>query len=244
MRKLLIGSLLVFIGIIVFQSCGNKTITAEEKDSIVKKYLKEHHLPESGTTGKDYYCDPCNEEARSGLSEYLLDTTLLVEMAGRYKNTLTNPEDSRSIWFSLERLKKFIVQIEGSKCVRGCTEPLNLGIRMYYGRYPDPKELKPGTTELLYPNLTGMDPVVRDKHTVFLIPTFDDNTGLHQDFDPRVMDKKDPCLPTPLDGLLSTVIGMTLTDRGAMNHGDLIPPPYPAPAPTTYKSLGAFFLEP
>lgn len=88
-----------------------------------------------------------------------------------YKNNTPGrkDDDATSIWFSLETLKKFIWTIESNVC-QNCPKPQKLGVRIYYGRYP---QSTPNVNSRYY-----------NKHTVFMVATFDKAPNQHFDFNP------------------------------------------------------------
>ncbi|HOZ52698.1 MAG TPA: hypothetical protein PLU17_12615 [Chitinophagaceae bacterium] len=142
------------------------------------------------------------------------------DLADRYKNecqpalsNIINQEgvvDARCIQFSLASLKKYIWELETKVC--GCDTFRDLGIRFYYGKYPDLRKSRAGQ----YPDLAGLDPNYSSLHTIFLVPTYKDATGVNRDFEPlditncKVGDARQP----------SSVVSI-------MNHGNLSPPPFP-----------------
>ncbi len=224
--------------LVVAGSCTNNTlnISPEDKKAIIDEYLKANNLN---------YCNPCTEEAKAAPYDYLLEAHLLDTMVQMYKEKakpITNlvaknagtgdVDDARAIWFSLDRLKGFISEIERSTCGGKCEQPLTLGIRMYYGRYPypDPKQ---------FADLKNIPDSFENRHTVFMIPTFDKN-GYHIDFDPRTFNIEKACTPGELDApLAGTYFGYSpLLDQHSMNHGELIPPPY-----SNFRDFGAYFIK-
>lgn len=148
--------------------------------------------------------------------------------------------DASSIWFSLETLKNFIFKIESAVCEKDCSDKLNLGIRIYYAKYPQSMSG--------FPDLAGVDPAFNQHHTLFMVPTFqaDPNSQEHWDFDPWHWGTNN-CKPTsmydwfrqnekPFGEEYSLIFsangpqyfsaaGSGITPS-ALNHGDLIPP-YP-----------------
>jgi hypothetical protein len=251
MKKLLSVTMFLFIGIITFQSCGKKAITDADKAAIIEEYLK---------TEKVYSCDPCTNQVINQ-NDYLLNANMLKEMTDIYNqlgsskkisnqailriakqsnNTIADSvDDSRAIWFSLERLKGFITVIERATCGKKC-DSLRLGIRMYYARYPNP---------LNYNDLKTVPDDFENRHTIFMVPTYD-SAYHHVDFDPRYF-KNNSCWPASLINVLDAapkakapdslaMFGFTPTiDQQSMNHGDLIPPPYN----DFYRKSGAYFLK-
>jgi hypothetical protein len=253
MKKLFIATTLSFIGIITFQSCRDKKITDAKKAAIIEEYLK---------AGNGFYCDPCVNQTTTKISDYLLDANMLKEMtdlynqlggtkkisnqvilnraAGNSKTMADSVDDSRAIWFSLERLKGFITEIEKATCGKKC-DSLKLGIRMYYARYPNPSNYKI--------DLKNVPDSFENRHTIFMVPTYD-SAYHHVDFDPRYFNKTS-CWPTSLISAFDAVpqqktqsgvnmFGFSPTvDQQSMNHGDLIPPPYN----DFYRYAGAYFLK-
>lgn len=145
--------------------------------------------------------------------------------------------DSRAVWFSLKRLKRFIYEIEHKTCnlsaANTCGVPHmpELGIRIYFGEYPAatewnnypelrnwPQYADEGTTTPAADEYANM-------HTLVLVPTYF-NGSMNVDFSP------------------STGCGFNCGDSSILvpelaNHGDMIPPPWDC---TQYWSLGATFL--
>lgn len=140
--------------------------------------------------------------------------------------------DARSCWFSLYKLKRFIHQIENSMCAcnAGQDPKPMLGIRFYYGTYPN---------STLWPQygLNGHVPGNHERHhTLMLVPTyFNTSVQMHVDFDPARV-AQGTCQPVPLSQVFSTQLKvpvMWVTDDGSGdpsntsmdNHGSLWPPP-------------------
>lgn len=137
--------------------------------------------------------------------------------------------DSRSVWFDLNTLKRFIYEMEARTCSSCDTQP-KLGLRVYYGQYTST-----GTV--------GVNAQYDGLHTVAMIPTISKqiNGNLYNvDFDPRYMQK---CVMADYDCEDSTIFGLLPNiDVTAMNHGDLIPPPgnYSTdPSPVIMKCVDA-----
>jgi hypothetical protein len=147
--------------------------------------------------------------------------------------------DSKSMWLSLETMKAFIWKIEKAICNKGCTNNLNLGVRIYFGRYPVAVGMA-GT-----PDLSGLPQTYQQHHTAFLVPTYQDpaNASVQWDFDPWHWGSSN-CTPTSYRtwfgnsegrdpfGLDKSLI-LTLSEQQffpsfntntVLNHGSLIPP--------------------
>ncbi|MBS1772864.1 MAG: hypothetical protein JST82_08385 [Bacteroidetes bacterium] len=139
--------------------------------------------------------------------------------------------DARSVWFDMETIKRFIYTVETTTCNRcGNNSNPRLGIRVYYGTYPD-------TTDTIWNTsaMAGVDRSFAGKHTVMFVPTyFDSASNANVDFDPQFVTgncdftaiqsfyetMKTATLSTTEFTILSSMNGM------AQNHGDMIPPPY------------------
>lgn len=145
-------------------------------------------------------------------------------------DALVPGEDSKSVWFSLEKLKNFIWHIEKQNCERPC--PDSLGLRIYFGIYPDLYKFSD-------PRAEGLENVPKDysfRHTLFMVPTYrDERSGLYYDFYPAAKDCRTPLklLPTRPNGEFPITIKtpyILLMDMsepptgGSQNHGGLIPP--------------------
>jgi len=250
MKGLWLITTLFFAGIITMQACGEKAITQKEKDEIINAYLK---------SMEDSFCNPCKIPT-SNTAAYLLNTNMLKEMAENYNQLAYNKRitnkviqnrpsqdplypgtepDVRAIWFSIERLKGFVREIEKGYCGKTC-EKSQLGIRIYYARYPDSSK---------YKDLIGIPRDFENRHTVFMVPTYF-NGKHHEDFDPRYFDKG--CKPTSLSvvmgaepsqradtSLAKTMFALMSTiDNTSMNHGGIIPPPYD----NFFRNSGAYFI--
>ena len=152
-----------------------------------------------------------------------------------YRNT-TKFCDSRAVWFSLNKLKSFIQQMEASACASCIGERrTTLGIHFYFGTYPRANEWHRYGLD----TIQGMDIRQAGQHTLVLIPTYY-NSALHTDidFDPSQMNAN-PCRPkriaeifprsdsshTPaLARIMSAVPGETHLDME--NHGTTWPLSY------------------
>ena len=190
--------------------------------------------------------DPCNLcKDYNGMPFNDLDVDMLKDMTAKYDTTTSLydraskrkivrgsggglVEDSRSIWFSLDSLKKFIWEVETSVCANSCKNEkqnlnLNLGIRLYYARYPIRSQVAS------YPlQLTGISSVYENLHTIFMVPTYENNNA-NTDFDPRNFDQNTCTYKTIEKGqkaLVFAPIPIAAPGQGtlAKNHGGLCPP--------------------
>lgn len=207
MKKILIISNVVLLSIVVFQAC---------------KSLKEGNtnIARMGTT-----CMPCRDYSSVPLT--LMDANLAKAIAERYagdagKNfivsggTASAVEDARSVWFSLETLKNFIWKIEDPLCKQGCTG-MGLGLRIYYAKYPEDMAS--------HPSLAGLSNDFRNRHTVFIVPTYNDGSR-NVDFDPANLGPV-TCRPKTFKQWFNDSIPPSLPPLvlSVQNHGDLAPPP-------------------
>ena len=177
-------------------------------------------------------CDSCTSYANYPPFNYL-DVDMLHAMANKYKTTITSNvngkimvsqflqnkvEDSKSIWFSLDSIKRFIWEIETNMCKNQCITQVNkheLGIRLYYARYPLAyKRVSP------FKQLLSLNPSYQNLHTIFMVPTYNEN-GVDWDFDPRLRTAKN-CRPSIENGTQALIFAPLNTS--AQNHGSLCPP--------------------
>jgi hypothetical protein len=209
--------------------------------------ISERVIADTADTTK---CGPCMGYNNAEPNESKLDLNLIKTMAFNYQNLLPSTE-ARSVWFNLDVLKKFIYQIESKSC-NTCTG--DLGIRIYYGRYPGVSGWS------IFSDLSQLDTDVKLKsgginnygnlHTVFMVPTIMKSDGYNHDFNPggpygcdaydaikeyRKM-SEDTLQPVPL--YTTAAFGTQVMALMAQNHGDACPPP---PSGKTCPQAGAFF---
>jgi hypothetical protein len=172
-------------------------------------------------------CGPCMAYNNVKPTKSQLELNLLKTMAFNYQNPIPTTQ-TRSVWFSLETLKDFIHQIESKTC-NTCTG--NLGIRFYFGQYPN--VTGPGAT---YSDLISVDAGYAGIQTLFMVPTIDQGT-YHYDFDPAKSCERYKELAMDTSGFYPPG-GATVTALMAQNHGDACPPP---PSGMSCPAIGAFF---
>ena len=241
MKKISITVNVLFLGIILFMSCNKTNINPSDKAEAVSsgKNTSAHGTNNHASKAD---CPTCYDYSQTYLEG--INTSTAITMSYNYKtidqqllNTTLPGDDANSVWFSLESLKNFVWKIEKAVCEQNCPDALKLGIRIYYGRYP----------QTMTGEFAALDPLFAEHHTVFMVPTFQDagNSTIHWDFDPWHWGKN--CKPTSMvewfagsprpfddDAALIFSIGgnqyFMNTGSGvlssAFNHGDLIPP-YP-----------------
>ncbi len=222
MKNVLFVTNAIFLGVILFMSCNKADLAT---------------APVAAQP-----CNPCTDHTTTPFAG--ITPSFAKKIFTNYK-TLNQPllqisegnPDANSIWFSLESLKNFIWKIEKETCKHPCPNPLQLGIRIYYGRYP---------VNMNNPDVTGLPDTYAQHHTLFMVPTYQDlgNSNVHWDFDPWHWGT-DNCKPAPLGDLMKnpTFVAAnksmllfsikenqyfksadgTLT-QPVMNHGDMSPP--------------------
>ncbi|MEZ2445940.1 hypothetical protein AB6805_29700 [Chitinophaga sp. RCC_12] len=143
---------------------------------------------------------------------------------------LMNREDTHSIWFDLETIKNFIWKIEAAACRSNCD--MKLGIRIYYGKYPDSSTMKTKNDFKELPADYG------EKHTLFMVPTFAEGDS-QVDFDPvntysctspkrfsEYFTQQGQEELARLSAEKKEMFILSLTSSAyTKNHGDMAPPP-------------------
>jgi hypothetical protein len=198
-------------------SRGGSSGTAEEtKEDVIKTGTS------SSNTGGCGVCD--STEGHSVMSAVKFKALISnyrnhhwAQINQHHFNGNPNKVDSRSVWFDLNTLKNFILNIEksvadscgGDHCSK------QLGIRIYFAEYG-------GAATPILPEYDSL-------HTLVMVPTMRMTTQVtgdaNVDFDYAHMQG---CNPLPIDSTWPefTALMPTIPMRGAMNHGTLIPPPY------------------
>ncbi len=226
MKKLLLAGNLVLMSVLWFQSCKNSQTVKPD-----------------ATAACNTICSDYSNKTYTGI-----DAGLVTKMIGNYKTghynafvNNTRPVDARSIWFSLDRLKQFIYEIEKNTCKKGCNTTDSLGLRVYFAEYPAAQE-----EWNRYPQLVNELPgIYRGKHTLLMVPTIR-MAGINTDFDPRAWGNN--CSPESMESVMRKLLkgkgGTTVSDNMAfvftpgsgdptlsLNHGTLDPPTDDDPAP-------------
>ncbi|WP_255036549.1 hypothetical protein [Lacihabitans soyangensis] len=184
-------------------------------------------------TSCNKFCYDYSKERFNELTLGAADT-----LANEFKNSISvggvlDSNATRSVWFSLERMKKLIYQVERSACSLNCTETQaqNLGLRFYFGKYPT-GPVNSGS----YFTFLNTVPQQMGKTTLFIIPTyFDGTTSANTDFDPiwASNPSNKSCKPKTLNTLrdqrlispISRLTAVAADDpNGMQNKGSLCPP--------------------
>ncbi len=243
MKRLLILTNMLWITVVLYQSCRQEQVQpaaasgANDNSEKVLSAREEAALTSASCPGcTDYklfkFAGISADVAKSLSKNYqTIDQPLLQIEPGI--------PDASSIWFSLETLKGFVWKIEEAVCKNNCTSKMKLGLRLYYGRYPEAAEMA------ATPDLSGLPASFAEHHTLFLVPTYQDAVDplIQWDFDPWHMGTSN-CKPKtmaawfqgsdrPFGQEKSLVLSVNETQyfksggggwSAAMNHGDLIPP--------------------
>jgi hypothetical protein len=225
MKKVLIFTNILFLGAAVFLGLGSCNDSTKPDVTVVDTAQ----------------CTPCMAYNDVGY-ENKLDENLVRTMAYYYRTNPSNASNSRSVWFSLQKMKEFIHQIESKTCK--C--PGNLGMRVYFGIYPPDGDWSGAFKDDLDNNNNPARPNFRqsilgrfgsnlyaNRNTVFMIPTIW-NGSKNVDFDPA--DASYSCRggynpnryvgkDTSISYVISHAAGSPITALSATNHGDACPPP-------------------
>jgi hypothetical protein len=204
--------------------------------------------------------------APTGLNStyHLIDASLVKLMAESYRDNYVNTYlkkqpsiidktngkfnnvDSRTIWFSKEKLTQFINDMD-AEAAQHNNQSVS-GIRFYYIKYPD------ATNWSKYKYLTDpsmMPQNYKERHSLVLVPTYlDNNTHYHTDFDPRKVDAtgKFKDMPTVMDELIKsegTAIEPTQIQAFNLKNKEILVKPLPTlikqlPVNTNYPGLHPF----
>ncbi|MCW3161970.1 hypothetical protein [Chryseobacterium oryctis] len=170
-----------------------------------------------------------NVEDISEVSEpSVLSTDFVQNLINNYRanqlqaiNNEMQTSDAHSIWFSLEKLKKLINDIETeTQKVDENIKTQDLGIRFYYGAYP---KIENWDTMEGYP----IPDTYAGKHTLVMIPTISrpDEEGNYLNFD---FNPLNPNSYNQISNEGGSVIAMASRNAQigtlAENHGALVPP--------------------
>jgi hypothetical protein len=131
--------------------------------------------------------------------------------------------DARSIVFPIEQLKKMIWEIEHQ--IEHIDNDRELGLRMYYAKYPDIAAIKLDPNNALHKDLHNLPDDYSFRHTLVIVPTYKNEMGKDIDFDPWQANQTGVLAPmsTNLDDEL---IRNSDPMSAQMNHGNLSPPPF------------------
>ncbi|HEV7779937.1 MAG TPA: hypothetical protein VGO58_01660 [Chitinophagaceae bacterium] len=235
MKKILLATNILLLGIIVFQACST-----------------------SSTSNPGRSCSSCgdpNARLEGVISGDLLDTLSGAYLADVYKSFVSDVEnvhidpnhdhstervipdyrtgrdsDALSMFFDLGKIKTFISKVENSVCTSGCDTSIKLGIRFYYIKY---------RFDLDKDNeLAGLPRNYNNKHALAMVPVYKSKrdgkwydfffnpnpvSGAGCVFDRTIID---------IDGGYNT-FALVGGDGDGTNHGGVGPPPAPGTFPTS-----------
>ncbi|WP_010522471.1 hypothetical protein [Aquimarina agarivorans] len=145
-KKVINGTILIaiFINAVAFNSCEDKA--------------REIKAPEGTITLK---------EAHQLEQRYIKTRHSIINKALGFDGY--KMQDSREVWFSLERMKEYIKYVEATADKEGYKE---LGLRFYFGVYPDTNENIGYTTLFAVPTTTSI-PGGKSHIQSNLVPTSD-----------------------------------------------------------------------
>ncbi len=230
MKKILLFTNAVTLGLLIWCWCFHRCIHTQPKPMGID--TSTHRIKEA--------CETCVQTADSGPFDF--DGDFAVKMVTNYtadhwmainNANSGNIKDSRSVWLSISRIKGFINAIEDSAINKlpGCC--CDLGIRIYFAEYDSAliDTFQRQTNGTFNPN----NEHYAGKTTVLLIPTYKWTDGTQHDFNP--IDPTIRCNMLQPESTWHHPI-MAL----AMNHGGVIPPPFPSKFAPAYMNSGADFM--
>jgi hypothetical protein len=223
MKITLLSTITVLLCTTLFTSCKRLEPGAPgDSPGLQRRLAANGGIPQSCPGCTDY-----STEDFKGLSVSAAAKLSNLYSANHYPNYLINgsASDSRSVWFSLDSIKKFIFKIEQAMCK--CDVRSGLGIRIQFGEYPSPSSMTGD------PDFSTLNPQMGSRHTLFMIPTYNYN-NVDYDFDPWHLGGS--CTkPTTIcewfngpDSSFfksSQMLALSPDDsQGSKNHGNLCPP--------------------
>ena len=207
-------------------------------------YFNPFGIDENTVNTKDLCSDYSNDDVST------LKTGLISDLVERYrKNQLTyinrkmqemnldlhSNSDSHAIWFDLDTIKKFIYHIEKNVQTNNMPADTKLGLRIYYGAYPEAENFtRDGYEDLA--DLANDAEKYSLRHTLIFIPNiYNETIADDVDFNPLDKDtysgyvsmpkKNSPTAIAPYEAAGYEPMALTPTQRiAAMNHGHLYPP--------------------
>jgi hypothetical protein len=221
MKGVTIASLAINVAMLAFIAAGKLEFNTKHPVSTVNcnQVCMDYQATGSYPLIDGYLLKEMANNYQNPISQNIIWNNGPVTSSWKVKNSINPPmEDAHSAWFSLEDLKYFLWQIETKVCQNPCMNLTTdrLGVRIYYGRYPQGSPL-----------LNGLHPEYENLHTVFMIPTFNslNNSSEHNDFllDSTIMSKSCKPIPIPSENGAHFTVRTYLLPNGK-NHGDLCPP--------------------
>ena len=226
MKKILLFTNLILISTIYFQNC------------VMPKQV----IGPLEGTNKNWHCMNYNDSVYHGIPFSISETLFNQYSSTQYAKITAGPaglvDDSRSVWFSLDVLKKFIYKIEDTLYRKNCDPNTRLGMRFYFATYPDAARM------LESDYLKALPASYANHHTLFMVPTFDSSVSgniFHYDFnafkDINAAGKLTPAIlrrqkeSSDWSTTPTLILGVT-SETYMQNHGEVGPPPSPVEGAT------------
>ena len=234
MKKLLIFSnVLTLLLVMLLVGCSNDDESGESVLADANRIPDAQNCYAPAAQGADF--EGLNAMLVYYLAKNYKNQQLAAINSGLFAGAGANPPtagDARSVWFDLETIKRFIYEIESQTCGKCDNSSKVLGIRIYYGAYPDSSAWRDTAWRGA---LESVPMAYAGKHTVMMVPTYhDDETNAEMDFDPNHVTQG--CDFTNIETFYSNMktnppSSITLTvlagmNGTAQNHGELVPPPF------------------
>lgn len=230
MKKILILSNVLLLGIILFMACNSGS--PKEKIDTTKfgatKPEKKDCLSEICMDYTDRHLEgEVNGDLLRDMSEAYADDKSKSRIDYASKGDKA-PKDALSITFDLEKIKHFIWNMETGVCRAGC-KGKTLGIRFYYIKYPQGVDTSDVPADL--------ETVLREnanKHALAMVPAYLGSDRNWYDFDYNML-TEGSCdlagsIPPPKKGKGKSVALISI--GSGTNHGGIGPPPDPGTYPS------------
>jgi hypothetical protein len=136
--------------------------------------------------------------------------------------------DSRSAWVSFTDLKKYMSYIELLAASKGMDQIEQLGIRMYFGRYPNAADWSK------FPELAQTKDEYKNLRTLVFVPTYLSG-NLNRDFDPNYIENAQKLSIADIKARLAPTTNGQAKSAGQtqspqnyvnLNNFGIIPPPF------------------
>lgn len=211
MKKTLIITNFIWLTIFIFYAC---TPESEKTANVYEKSFEDYRnkMPFLGTEA---------EVVRVLMTNYRDNRWKKIKIDDQYG------EDSRSVWFSTNQLKRLIHEMESTMLANKNTP--ELGVRFYFTEYPDSASFSK------YPYFSDTPKMYQKRHSLLMVPTYnDEGKNIDFDFKAAFKDGKPQTFAESMraklgDGrkaMKSQVVGSTeLGLTSADNRGGLRPPP-------------------
>lgn len=158
MKKALIITNFIWLTILILYACKPES---EKTPNVYEKSFQDYRnkMPFLGTEA---------EVVRVLMTNYRDNRWKKIKIDDQYG------EDSRSVWFSTNQIKRLIYEMESAMLANKNTA--ELGIRFYFTEYPDSTALSK------YPYFNDTPKMYQKRHSLLMIPTYNDK-GKNRDFD-------------------------------------------------------------